>query len=247
MKKVAIGVLIVIGLLVAVLAYLVLNVNSLVKTGIETVGPNVLGVPVTVDDVNISFMDGSGNIRGLTISNPEGYDSPHAIAIDEMSVRLDTASLTSEKIRIFEVIISAPAISYEGSLNDSNLKRLQANAAAGSSTTGDPEDPEGEATAVQLDYFEIKDAKLDARLKLMDKPLGLVMTKLVVEDIGKDEEATPADVVARIFRALNQAIVPLIRENASSLEAQFKEQGKDVEEKAKKLEEDVNKLKSLFD
>lgn len=247
MKKIAIGVSIVIGLMVVVLAYLVFNVNSLVKSGIETAGPNVLGVPVTVDAVSISFMDGSGEIRGLRVANPEGYDSPHAIAIDNMRVALDTSSLTSDKIRILEVIIGAPDITYEGSLNDSNLKRLQANANAGSSATQASEETEGEPTALQLDYFEIEDAKLDVRLGILDKPLNLVMSSLVIEEIGKDETATPAEVVTRILRALNQAIIPLIRENASSVKSQLEEEGRKAEEKADKLKEDVDKVKKLFD
>lgn len=247
MKNILIVISVIIALLIGVVVFLVLNVNSLIKTGIETVGPDVLGVPVTVDDVSISFMGGSGEIQGLRITNPEGYDGQHAITIDNMRVAVDTQSLTTDRVRVREIIIGSPVINYEGSLKSSNIKTLQENAAGEASSEQEAGGDKGQGTAVQIDYFEIKDAKLNVDISVLSKPLNLVMSSLLMEDIGKDERATPAEAATRILATLNRNIVPLIRENASNVKSRLEERGKELEGKANKLEEKVDKVKKLFE
>ncbi|MBD3649296.1 MAG: hypothetical protein HUJ31_18015 [Pseudomonadales bacterium] len=248
MRNVLIGISIVLALLIGVVAFLVLNINGLIKSGIETVGPDVLGVAVTVDDVDVSFMDGTGQIQGLRIANPEDYDNPHAITIDEMQIALNTDSLTSDRIHIREIIIGGPYIFYEGTLNDSNLQALQRNAAAGATTTDDQtETPSEEGPAIEIDYFQIREANLDMKLKPLERPFKLVMSNLEIENIGKDESATASDVVAQVLRALNRAVIPLIRENAGSLREQVEQQEEDLKKKADEVEGKVDELKDMFD
>lgn len=247
MKNLLIGVSIVIALLIGVIVFFVLNINGLIKNGIETVGPDVLGVAVTVDDVDVSFMNGTGQIQGLRIANPEDYDNPHAITIDEMQIALNTDSLTSDRIRITEIIIGGPYIFYEGTLNDSNLQALQRNAAAGASSDESTDETSEEGPAIEIDYFQIREANLDVKLKPLERPFKLVMSNLEIEDIGKNETATASDVVAQILRALNRAVIPLIRENAGSLREQVEKQGEDLEKKADEVEGKVDKLKDMFD
>ena len=108
MKKAAAITVAVIVVVASIVGFLVININSVVKNGIEVAGPEVLGVPVTVDDVKISFLNGRGVIKGLNVANPAGYKSETAISIDEMQVSVDTGSLTSDKIHVKEVIIISP-------------------------------------------------------------------------------------------------------------------------------------------
>ena len=83
MQKVIIGVGVVILVLVGVAAVFLMNINSAVKHGIEVAGPEILGTGVTVDSVDISFLSGSGSIKGLTVMNPEGYKDAAAISIGD--------------------------------------------------------------------------------------------------------------------------------------------------------------------
>ena len=58
-----------------------MSFSTLVKSGIETMGPKVLGVPVTLEDADIDLVSGTTVQAGLTrlvIKNPEDYetDSP---------------------------------------------------------------------------------------------------------------------------------------------------------------------------
>jgi uncharacterized protein YxeA len=64
-------------------------IDSIVKSGIEVVGSEVLGTRVTVASVSISPLSGNGTIRGLTIGNPEGYTSENIMQLGEVSVALN--------------------------------------------------------------------------------------------------------------------------------------------------------------
>ena len=47
-------------LVVGVFVYVGYNTNSIVKSAIETIGPQYLGAPVSVSSVDISLEDGRG-------------------------------------------------------------------------------------------------------------------------------------------------------------------------------------------
>ena len=52
------------------------------KNAITTLGPEMTGVSVEVDDVAITLADGRGEIEGLVVENPRGYQVPHAFSWD---------------------------------------------------------------------------------------------------------------------------------------------------------------------
>ena len=73
MKKILIGLLLIL-LLISAGAYFVLgNINSIVKNQIEKQGSGALQTQVQVSDVNIQLLDGLGEINGFSIANPEGF------------------------------------------------------------------------------------------------------------------------------------------------------------------------------
>ena len=74
-----VAVLIVIVLIA--LWYVLGNLDRLVEAAIERVGPQVTGTSVLVSGVSISLKEGRGEISGLTIGNPDGFESPHALRI----------------------------------------------------------------------------------------------------------------------------------------------------------------------
>mmetsp|Transcript_58605 Transcript_58605/g.115227 ORF Transcript_58605/g.115227 Transcript_58605/m.115227 type:complete len:433 (-) Transcript_58605:121-1419(-) len=50
-----------------------LYMDSWTKFGVETVGSSLLGVPVSVESVSISLMEGRASIARLSVASPEGY------------------------------------------------------------------------------------------------------------------------------------------------------------------------------
>ena len=125
MKKLFIIGGVVVAVVVVGVLVMVGKINPIVKGGVEKAGPVILKAPVTLDAVNISFFSGSGELKGFTVGNPEGYKTAHAFSMDRLKIDLDVKSVTSDKVHIKNIVIDSPNIIFEGSFGKSNLSQLQ--------------------------------------------------------------------------------------------------------------------------
>lgn len=134
MRKIALigggAVALVVVLAVGVGVFLYSSLDSLVKKAIETVGSQVAGVPVSVSEVQVKLGEGKASIKGLSVGNPKGFTAPHAFRLGEISVVLDTGSVTGNPIVIKDVTVTAPEVTYETGAQGSNIDALQRNVAA---------------------------------------------------------------------------------------------------------------------
>src|SRR5512137_1595591 len=101
MKKIIVGTLIslVVVLVLAILA-VGLFLDKAIKSAVETFGPKLTKVDITLQSVNLSLLSGSGAIKGLVVGNPQGFKTPSAITVGTASLTLKPSSLLSEKIVI---------------------------------------------------------------------------------------------------------------------------------------------------
>lgn len=250
MKNVLIG-LFVIVLLVIVGAFLLLgNINSIVRQGIEIAAPHMLQVPVNVDSVDISVLSGRGEIRGLRVGNPEGYQSDYAFSLDKVLLELDPVSVITGKIHVKSIVIDSPSIVYEGDLKDSNIQQLQRNVQAlvdsgADSNTEGSETASREATIkLQIDHIEITHTNAAVSLSFLSgEPLLITIPDIELENIGQDGDLSLAETLDVVLVSLNESVIPAIHQNAGGITDQLQGKGKEVEGKVKK---GLNKLKSLL-
>lgn len=127
-KKLLIGI-VALALIAVTLVYIFGSsaLNSGVKKGVETFGPKVTQTSVTLESANLSVLSGSGTLKGLNVGNTEGFKSENIFALGQIDIKVDTASVFSDKIIIDEIIINSPEISYEKTLTSSNVKELLKN------------------------------------------------------------------------------------------------------------------------
>lgn len=121
------------GLVLGVIAVAAasLMLGRVVKTGIETFGPRVLGAPVTLTGAAISPLSGTGVLHGLVIGNPEGYAGPVAVSAASVEIKVDVASLWKRTIVIERLAVREPRVVWElGTDGASNITRLQRDAEA---------------------------------------------------------------------------------------------------------------------
>lgn len=136
MKKwlVRIGIGIVV-LLVAVLCVVFFSLNSVVKKGVELVGPQVTKTDVKLGAARISPFTGSGELSQFSIGNPEGFSTNHnAISVGSVKLGVKPASLFSDVVQVEEINVQAPEITLEGKLSGSNLGKIMENLKSGASS-----------------------------------------------------------------------------------------------------------------
>src|ERR1051325_2059075 len=135
--------IILVVMVVAVVVLLFTNLNSIVKGGVEKVGPQITKTEMRLAKVNISPFSGSGQLTGLFVGNPEGYKTESAIKVGDVKVVLKMASVMHDTVEIESVNIQGPEITFDGGLFDNNLRKILDNvkAATGGNEKKDPKSP----------------------------------------------------------------------------------------------------------
>ena len=136
MKKLIIrGIVVLFVLLVLAVGASIYFLGSIFKKGVETVGPQITKTEIKLDSATLSLLSGSGKLKGLVVGNPEGFKTQSAISVGSVSVGVVAGSVFSDKVRVTQVNVQAPEITFEGGLKGNNLSKLLDNvqAAAGGS------------------------------------------------------------------------------------------------------------------
>jgi uncharacterized protein involved in outer membrane biogenesis len=209
MKKILIRGLFVVVLLVIVAVVAVgLSLNSAIKKGVETFGPQIAKVPVTLDGVSLSLFSGSGSIKGLVVGNPEGYKTDQAVSVGLASVSVSPGSVFSDKIMVKSIRIEAPQVTFELGPGGNNLQRIQDNLGSASGGAAEPAKPaEAKAPAeskpgkkLQVDEVIITGGKVTLGMaalggKLIEAPLP----EIRFEKLGQGPEGITGAELGKII------------------------------------------------
>lgn len=172
---------IIIGLVIVVPLVIIFVVGTyggqIAKDGINTYGPEFLGVDVVVDDVDFSILGGHLSMSGLVIGNPEGFESEYAFRLGSVKVELDRNSLFSDHIIIDQVRITAPEVIMELGKGGNNLAKLQEVIEAQMDLTEEEEAEPGPNVTIRNFYLT------DASFKLVGLPAGMKAPEVKLPDI----------------------------------------------------------------
>lgn len=119
--KIAVRILAALVVLFVVLEF---SLDRIVRTAVNAAGPATLGVPVTLQDADISLVRGRAALTGLHVGNPEGYKTDGLLDLGSVSVKIDRSSLLSDVIVIKEIAVEGLVVTYEKGLLNSNLGAL---------------------------------------------------------------------------------------------------------------------------
>ena len=186
-----IGILIVV-LIIALFA-IILNLGKIVKTGINTVVPQVTKCEAHVDDVNFNVFGGKFEIKNLVIKNPEGYKTDQAFSLGHIFVNVKMGSLMSDVIEIDQVLIDAPEITYEVGLGNSNLNTILENVNSSLPSSDEEKKEEKEekkegGKKVVVNLVKVTNGKIGVSAKIaggMEAPI--VLPDIEIKDLGKKE------------------------------------------------------------
>lgn len=239
MKKIIIGILVVLVLLVVVaVAVVFLSLNSIIKKGVETVGPQMTKVQVRLGSADISPLSGSGSLNQLFVGNPDGYKTPFAMQMGSIKVGVKPTSIFSDTVVVNEVNIQDPEITLEGTLDGNNLNTILNNVKG--PDAGQPQ-PTSVSTASggTSKKFIVKDLVLaGAKVHINVSGFGKSVAQTVsipdihLQNIGNGEGgATPAELTWQVLK-------PVLDEAAAAAAVELKKQG--VQQLQKELQKQGN-------
>ncbi|MBI5201527.1 MAG: hypothetical protein HY925_08090 [Elusimicrobia bacterium] len=189
-------------------AAIYVQLNAIVKKGVETMGPLVTHTTVRVKSAGISPFTGRGRLKGFVIGNPEGFSADTSLGLRDVQVNLDMASLTEPVVVIHEIIVDAPIVIYETGPRGSNLQALKDSIASFMP-------PSSVEKKVEIGLFVVKRAKVRANLAEAGEreKLGtLSLPTVVVADIGRGKGATSKEAVAAMFGGLIDSVERTVAE-----------------------------------
>jgi hypothetical protein len=217
-SKVLIGAVLILAIAVGSgLWWLYHSLGPLVATTIRTIGPEITGVAVRIDHVDIEPFTGTAALHGLVVGNPREFKTDHALSLGEFSMRLKLRSLLSDVIVIKEVLILKPEVTYEIGADGSNLAAIQRNVdryvggpAAGdkpAKASSSPKDAGGKKFVIQ--DLLIKDAKAHVSAAfLQGQDLSVALPDLHLQNIGQDSNgASAGEAVKQVLGPLTRSVV----------------------------------------
>ena len=194
-------------LIVAGVIALYFSLNSIIRSAVETYGPQATKSEVRLGGVNVSPLSGNAQLSDLFVGNPKGFKTPSAFKLGGIHVALEVSSLMSDKVVIYDIIITSPEITYELGPGGSNLKALQKNVeeftGGGGGKDAGAGQPKGDGKKVTIDRLRVQNAKLIVRAG--DQVTTVELSDIEIRDIGKGGQGTPfALVVERVLREVNR-------------------------------------------
>lgn len=132
MKKVFIGLALVVVVIGGGVFFVLSNLDDLVKTAIETYGTDAVGSEVTVGSVEINLTEGSAAIYDFSVANPDGFSDQTMMSFAEVSVAIDTATIGDPLIVINNIVAREPYVLYESANDTTNVDAVSARFASDS-------------------------------------------------------------------------------------------------------------------
>ncbi len=214
MKKVLIGVGVLVVIIAGGLYFVFSSLDSIIKAAVEKYGSESTQTKVTLNEVKLSVTSGKGALRGLTLGNPKGFNTESAMKFGEVSVTVDPKTVTSDVVVIKEIRITSPQITYELGSGGSNFDAIQKNVEA--YTGGGSKQPAKEekkddgkkGPKLVIENLYITGGKVGVSAAfLKGKTVGGTLPDIHLKDIGKEKKeepgATPGEVIKKVMDSIS--------------------------------------------
>ena len=210
--------IILVVLIIAAVVIVGIFLDGIVKKSVETVGPRITKVPVTLNAVHLSLLTGSAKIDGLVVGNPAGYTATNAISVGSAAVGVNPFSVLSDKIVVRSIRVVAPEITFEGNpFGKNNLTQIRDNVsgpAQPAQKPAAPAKPAKPAKKIEVDDFLITGAKVH----LPAADLTLSLPDIHLTDLGKGPDGiTAVDLTKRVLDALTTSTLKAVTSSANKL------------------------------
>ena len=216
-KKILIGVAVLLVILAGGAYFVYSNIEGYIKTALETYGSEATQSQVKVGDVKLSVRSGEGGLSGIVIGNPKGYSTANAFSLGLASLKVDIDSVAKNPVVIKEIVIDRPHIVFEmGGDGSSNLQAIQKNlnayaAKMGAGGGGAPaqkpaagaKEPERKLV---IENLYVRNGQIAASHSLLKgQIISSSLPTIHLTNIGKAKGgATPAEIANEVIGAISQ-------------------------------------------
>ncbi len=241
MRQVRIVLLVLAGIIIilAVILFMVVrNLDALVKTAIERYGSEATGTSVQVRQVDIGLRAGRGEVQGLTVANPPGFAPEPIFRLDDITLRIDTGTITSDLPVVEEIRIGSPSFLYQvDAQGQANLSMIRDNLRQYSEQRERRDRPDAEPTRLLIRELTVEQGQGIVDLSAVGGGRHeLTLPSLTLTDVGGAEGVTP--------EALGEAVIAALIRNLEQSAARREIEGavrRRLEDEAGRLQEELER------
>ncbi len=187
-------------LFIGTILFVMTNLDDLVKDAIQSFGSETIKTEVQISDLELALRSGQVTIKGLNVSNPEGFSDPNIFELTTISIKIDPATLNQNPIVIDEIIISAPTVVYEINKSGvSNADVLKNNMSRAGRTT-DSDSGGIDDLKMIIRKLIVEGGKAKMRIAALgDAAQTVILPEIRLTDIGKKSGGVKSAELARII------------------------------------------------
>ena len=123
MKKLLKVVVVLVVLVVILAVAVVFSIDGIAKSAVEKGSNYALGVETTLDGADVGLTSGTFAMNGLTVRNPEGYATPHFLALGTGATEVSLGTLREDVVRIPRLELATIDINLENRDGKGELRR----------------------------------------------------------------------------------------------------------------------------
>jgi len=205
--------------------------NNLIKVKIEQVGKQVTEQSVTVKSVDVKLFKGIGTIKRVVLPNPKKYKANSLFSLNEVTLDINLASLTTDIIIIDKIVIDSPEAVVEftktGTSNVQDILYIINENLPASSADNMPEPTTSDKaeTVIKVKQFILAGVSLSVDLtELGNKVHKKTLTDISLVNIGGDAGLPASQLGAEL---LKQALSSIWKQAQKEQKKQVKDELKD--------------------
>lgn len=244
MKKILIGLVVLVVLIGGVLWFAYSKLDVIVQKLVEQVGTEMTQTSVALNGVDLELLQGKAAVSELAVANPAGFSGSNAFTLDKIGVDIDVDSLKGSPIVINEILVRQPQVFYEINKDQvSNLDVLKKNIdsyssseAPASGSEGKEKTEAGDGIKLIIKKLSFEGGKLSVASALVpDKKLEADLPAFNMSNLGQSTGGASTEQITKeiLRRLIEQAAQAAAKAGADRLKDELKEKGK------KALEEKV--------
>ncbi len=212
MKKVFIAIICILLVVAGILVVGIFNLGPIIKTAVNTYGPEVVKTGVGVDDVDVSVFTAQAQLKNFILENPQGFATSEAVSVGSIFMDGDESSLTTDTIVIDRIEVDSPEITYEIKGKTDNFRTIMERMKGPAAPEKPPEKAPGEKATPEkkgknllIKDFIIRGGKVNMVVSgfapgFKGKMVTATLPEIHLQNIGQGEkEASPKAVFMKVF------------------------------------------------
>lgn len=210
LRGLAIAVLVVVAAVVLAKYWL----GHAIRGAVNGLGPQVMGVPVSVECVSVDIIGGEIRMGNLVIGSPdeEKYGTNAIFRLGGLSIDIAMGALLAGDIHIRDITVTGPEVWYQKTLTSSNIGRLleileEKYPKDDSSEEKKDKVEKKDGKPVVIDHFLFDEGYIGSNLFIGKK---IPLLKIELRDIGKDGAFMPGQIVILLVKNILSSVVSLV-------------------------------------